>query len=132
MRIVKFENFDLARIQKLVDKHLGKTKLNSGFVFLNENKILEYCILVEEKNNQIKIDWIHAISGYGTNFLKRIERSLFSKYSQINLNVSIYPSEDQEVVKRRINFYIKINYRVHHIKYRKKYGPLLQIFKKKK
>lgn len=56
MRIVKFENFDLARIQKLVDKHLGKTKLNSGFVFLNENKILEYCILVEEKNNQIKID----------------------------------------------------------------------------
>ena len=38
MKIVKLENFDLTRIQKLVEKHLGKTELNKGFV-LNENKI---------------------------------------------------------------------------------------------
>ena len=130
MRIVKFQNFDLTKIKKLVEKHLGETKLDLGYVFIKENSILGYCILLEEKDNQIKIDWIYAKKGYGTDFLKRIERTLLPKYSQINLNVSIDPTEDQEVVKRRINFYIKNNYRVCDIKFRKKYGPLLKMFKK--
>ena len=40
MKIVKFKNFDLTRIQNL--KTLGKTELIK--VLLNENKILGYCI----------------------------------------------------------------------------------------
>ena len=131
MKIVRFQNFDLTKIKKLVERDLGETKLDLGYVFINEKNILGYCILLEEKDNQIKIDWIYAKKGYGTDFLKRIERTLLPKYSQINLNVSIDPNEDQEVVKRRINFYIKNNYRVCDIKFRKKYGPLLQMFKKK-
>ena len=119
MKIVRFQNFDLTKIKKLVERDLGETKLDLGYVFINEKNILGYCILLEEKDNQIKIDWIYAKKGYGTDFLKRIERILLPKYSQINLNVSIDPTEDQEVVKRRINFYIKNDYRVYDIKFRK-------------
>ena len=57
MRIVNFKNFDLSKIQKLVETQLGTTKLDLGYVFLNDKqKILGYCILLEEENKQIKID----------------------------------------------------------------------------
>ena len=128
---VNFKNFDLSKIQKLVETQLGTTKLDLGYVFLNDKqKILGYCILLEEENKQIKIDWIYAISGYGTDFLKRLERTLLPKYSKIILNVSIDPNENKEIVKRRINFYIKNNYRVYDITFRKKYGPLLKMCNK--
>lgn len=131
MKIVNFNNFDLSEINKLVESHIGNTKLDKGYVYVDNNfKIFGYCILQEDKTN-IKIDWIYAKKGYGTDFLQRVERALFKKYSKIILKVSIDPNEKDELVIRRINFYIKNNYRVFDIKYRKKYGPLLSMYKNK-
>ena len=130
MRIVKFKNFNTNKLKKLVKNHLGNTDLKQGYVLLDNNNIKGYTILLpQEKSNIIKIDWIYAEPGYGTLFLKRVENSLFKNYNKIILNVSIDPNEDKNTVMRRINFYIKNNYRVYDIKYRKKYGPLLNMYK---
>ncbi len=132
MKIIDFNNFDLSKINKLVESHLGNTKLDKGYVYVDENlKIFGYCILQEDDIN-IKIDWIYAKKGHGTDFLQRVERALFRNYSKIILKVSIDPTEKNESVIRRINFYIKNNYRVVDIKYRKKYGPLLSMCKNKR
>ena len=131
MKIINFNNFDLSKINKLVKSHLGNSKLDKGYVYVDKNcKIFGYCILQKDDIN-IKIDWIYAKKGHGTDFLQRVERALFKKYSKIILNVSIDPNERDELVIRRINFYIKNNYRVSNIKYRKKHGPLLHMYKKK-
>jgi len=131
MKIINFNNFDLSKINKLVKSHLGNSKLDKGYVYVDKNlKIFGYCIL-QEDNINIKIDWIYAEKGHGTDFLQRVERALFKKYPKIILNVSIDPNEIKESVMRRINFYIKNNYRVFDIKYRKKYGPLLSMYKNK-
>ena len=135
MKIVHFNNFNVIKIHKLVSIHLGKSyleKLENGFVFIdNKNKIFGYCILKNDNKNII-IDWIWTKKGFGTDFLYRIEKSLFKKYTQINLNISIDPNEKKETVMRRINFYIKNNYREIDIIYRKKNGTLLKMFKIKK
>ena len=129
MKIVNFNHFDLSKINKLVRTHLGKYELNKGYVFVDDKfKIFGYCTLKEDNGN-IKIDWIYAKGGYGTKFLRRIERSLFRKYSKIILNLSIDPTEYKATVMRRINFYIKNDYRVFDIIYRKKHGPLLTMIK---
>ena len=131
MKIIDFNNFDLSKITKLVESHLGKTKLDKGYVYVDKNlKIFGYCIL-QEDNINIKIDWIYAKKGHGTDFLQRVERALFKKYSKIILKVSIDPNENKDSVIRRINFYIKNNYRVFDIEYRKKYGPLFSMYKTK-
>jgi len=131
MKIINFNNFDLSKINKLVKSHLGNSKLDKGYVYVDKNcKIFGYCILQKDDIN-IKIDWIYAKKGHGTDFLQRVERASFKKYSKIILNVSIDPNERDELVIRRINFYIKNNYRVSNIKYRKKHGPLLHMYKKK-
>ena len=131
MKIIDFNNFDLSKINKLVESHLGNTKLDKGYVYVDKNlKIFGYCLLQEDDIN-IKIDWIYAKEGHGTDFLQRVERALFKKYSKIILKVSIDPNEKQDSVIRRINFYIKNNYRVFDIEYRKKYGPLFSMYKTK-
>ena len=131
MKIINFDNFDLSKINKLVKSHLGNQKLDKGYVFVDNNyKVIGYCILIEENKN-IKIDWIYSQHGYGTDFLHRLERSLFKKYSKIILNCSIDPNENKDSVMRRINFYIKNNYRVYDITFRKKFGPLLSMHKDK-
>ena len=61
--------------------------------------------------------------------VKELEKKLSQKYDLILLNVSIDPNELESTVIRRINFYIKNNYRVYDIVYRKKYGPLLKMKK---
>jgi hypothetical protein len=130
MRLVNFKNYDVSKLDKLVQLHLGKTKLKNGYVFLDDkSKIIGYTILIPSKNT-IKIDWIYSKKGFGTKFLKRLEKILFKKYNKIILNVSIDPNEKKETVLRRINFYIKNNYRVSDIKFRKKHGPLLLMYKK--
>jgi hypothetical protein len=130
MRIIHFNHFaDLSEISKLAKKHLGNVVLENGYVFTNGDEILGYCIL--EISENVKIDWIYAKKGFGTEFLKRIERVLFGKYDKIILNVSIDPNEKKETVMRRMNFYIKNNYRVADITFRKKYGPLLHMYKTK-
>ena len=131
MKIINFNNFDLSKINRLVKLHLGNIKLDKGYVYVNKNmEVLGYCLL-KDKGKTIKIDWIYAKKGHGTDFIKRLERALFKKYSKIILHVSIDPNEQKKTVIRRINFYIKNNYRVSDIKYRKKYGPELTMFKNK-
>jgi len=129
MKIINFKNFDLSKI-----KNPDKYELKNGYVFVDKKStILGYCLL-KENNKNIQIDWIYSKKGYGTDFLKRLERTLFKKYSKITLNLSIDPIEyksDKNVVMRRINFYIKNNYRVFNIKFRKKHGPLLKMYKNK-
>ena len=129
MKIINFKNFDLSKI-----KNPDKYELKNGYVFVDKKStILGYCLL-KENNKNIQIDWIYSKKGYGTDFLKRLERTLFKKYSKITLNLSIDPIEyksDKNVVMRRINFYIKNNYRVFDIKFRKKHGPLLKMYKNK-
>lgn len=129
MKIINFNNFDPSKINKLVESHLGNSKLDKGYVYIDKNFKIFWCCILQEDN--IKIDWIYAKKGHGTDFLQRVERALFKKYSKIILKVSIDPNEKDESVIRRINFYIKNNYRVFHIKYRKKYGPLLSMYKNK-
>ena len=130
MRLLSFSRYDTTKLDKLIKSHLGKIEINDGYVFLDDSqKILGYCILIP-KQTYIVIDWIYATQGFGTIFIKRLEKILLKKYSEIRLNVSIDQNEKKETVIRRINFYIKNNYRVYDITFRKKYGPLLQMYKK--
>lgn len=132
MRIIQFKNFNTDKILKKVKNDIGNSNLKLGYVLLDKEQIKGYCILLPTlKNNNIKIDWIKADPGYGTPFLKRVEKALFKKYNKIILNVSIDPNERKNTVMRRINFYIKNSYRVYDITYRNKYGPLLHMSKNK-
>jgi len=47
----------------------------------------------------------------------------------ILLEISIDPTENLDIVKKRINFYITLQYKVYDIKFRPKYGPLLYMKK---
>ena len=63
--------------------------------------------------------------------MERLERKFKKdKYSNIMLNLSIDPTENIDIVMKRINFYISLQYKVYDIKFRKKYGPLLYLKKK--
>ncbi len=84
----------------------------------------------DDKSNTIKIDWIVAKEGYGTQLLSKLETKwLNDGVNNIILKVSIDPTEDKNIVMRRLNFYIKFNYRVKDIEFREKYGPLLTMHK---
>ena len=129
MKIIHFKDFDISRLKRYISLH-GYNNFNNGYVFIDDNdKILGYCILHILTNKNIKLDWIYAKKGFGTNFLKRIERILSKKYNKILLYVSIDQNERKQTVKRRINFYIKNNYRVLNINY-KKNGVEFKMFKK--
>lgn len=132
MIIVKLNSKNIEFISDLIYDHLGGTKLDQGYILYESGKIKGYALLDHKSKTEIKIDWIYADPGYGTQFLKRIERSLFKKYKKILLNVSLDPNENKNTVMRRMNFYIKNNYRVFDITYRKKYGSLLHMIKIKK
>lgn len=133
MRLVDINKYKTNKtLLKLIKEHLDETKVHPhGYVFLDGNRIKGYTLLQELKGNQIHIDWIWAKHGHGTDFLKRLETALFKKYKKIILKVSIDPTEKKDTVKRRINFYIKNNYRVEDVKYKKDLGPLLTMYKKK-
>lgn len=102
------------------------SEIKDSYVYIYKKKIIGYVFLI---NN--KIDWIYSKKGYGTDFLKKIEKAIFKKYNKIVFNVSIEPNEKKETVLRRINFYIKNGYCVGNVKFRKKYGTLFIMFKKK-
>lgn len=125
MRLINLDNYNNPKLKKMMNND-GYETYSNGYVFVDKKEILGYVLL---KKNMI--DWIHAKPGYGTELLKRVERILFKKYSKIILKLSIDPTELKSTVLRRINFYIKNKYRVSDIKFRKKYGPIMTMFKKK-
>jgi hypothetical protein len=92
------------------------------------DQLLGYAVY-STKSRVIKIDCIYA-PGHGKALMAKLE----AKYKRqsmkkIILNVSIDPTERQEKVMKRINYYIGLKYRVYDITYRPKYGPLLHMEK---
>ena len=132
MKLVPFEKIaNLNEIKKISMDQLGSKKIGKfGFGFYKRTKLLGYTILKKgDQPKSVKVDWIYAIADYGSKFIKKLEKKLSQKYDLILLNVCIDPNELESTVIRRINFYIKNNYRVYDIVYRKKYGPLLKMKK---
>jgi hypothetical protein len=112
-------------LKRLVKRHLNLDAIRgNGWVLFDNDRIIAYCML---RNN--RIDWIWAQAGHGTPFLRRIERLLSRDYDSIVMSVSIDPTESKSTVLRRLNFYIKNDYRVVDVKYRATHGPLLSMKK---
>lgn len=137
MKITKFINLskdNFNKIKKLIIIHFDKNyKINNGYVLIDDfDKIIGYCLFTENnEKNFIKIDWIYSNKGFGSEFLSRLERSFFKKYNKIILTCSIDPNEKKETVLRRINFYIKNNYKVYDYNFRDKFGVSLLMIKNK-
>lgn len=127
----------LDKLHKYIKKHLGDTiDLNNlnGYLLLVNNILKGYALYKEIDSNTVKVEWIYAEDNLGTILLKQIEKKFSKNYDKIILNVSIDPLEQKNTVMRRLNFYIKNDYRVYDIIFRKKYGPLflmIKIFNKK-
>ncbi len=52
MKIINFNRFDVSKLNKLVKSHLSNTKLDKGYVYVdNDFKIFGYCILLEDDIN---------------------------------------------------------------------------------
>lgn len=129
MRLVSIKNYKSRHLNSMIKIHLGNVSINDGYVYIDDDKkIYGYCILNNKKRHTV-IEWIYAKKGFGTEFLKRIEKRIYMNTNKIILQVSIDPNEKKETVIRRLNFYIKNRYRIFDIEYRKKYGPLLSMFK---
>lgn len=136
MKLKHFQDLDsdqMNEINELSLEHLGKditTKNSKTDVFAYVDEIDE---IYEIKGYAIldsnKIDWIYAVQGYGTPFLKDLEKHIFKSHKKVVLNVSVDPTEDKTTVIRRLNFYIKNDYRIYDIEFRKKNGPLFKMHK---
>jgi hypothetical protein len=99
-----------------------------GFAWIDPSgKLMAYCLLQYDPA-KIVIDWIYAKPGAGTQFLKKIETKLFQTHKRIELFLSMDRGERDQTVLRRLNFYIKNQYRAQSIKYRP-IGPLLTMVK---
>lgn len=133
-KIINLSKSNFNKIKKLIKIQLDESyQINNGYVLINDfNKILGYCLYTEDNNKHfIKIDWIYSNKGFGSELLSRLERSFFKKYNKIILCCSIGTNEKKETVLRRINFYIKNNYRVTNFNFRDKYDVSLEMTKNK-
>lgn len=118
MKLIPVQKFP-SKVQRLAHKHgYNFDEYEYGWAQINHNGELQAYCLANKEQNHIVIDWIWAKKGKGTPFLKLVERRLFKISPKIELLVSIDKHELQKTVQRRINFYIKNQYRVSHIKYR--------------
>ena len=98
--------------------------------WIDGKKTIAYAFITQKTTTKAYIEWIWATRGNGTAFLKVIQSKLRrAGFSTIELHVSIDPNERQQTVLRRINFYIKNNYRVTDITFRPKNGPLFTMVK---
>ena len=115
------------------DQVKDKIKTKDLLVGINENNdIIGYSEYeYNDKTNTISINWIVAKKDHGTPLLSELEKKwLNDGVKNIMLKVSIDPNENKNTVMRRLNFYIKFNYRVKDIEFREKYGPLLSMYKR--
>ena len=115
----KMLNYDL----KITDKYIVK-------VFYDNDICIGYIIYYIDVN-KVTISWIYGPK-YGKKIMKKME-TIFKKnnINEILLNVSIDPTENKNNVMRRLNFYIGLQYKVYDIKFRRKFGPLFFMHKKK-
>ena len=91
-----------------------------------ETKPIAYT-LFNIDNNRVYIDWIYSKKGYGTIFMNKLIKIFRQNADKIELSVSIDPNEKRDRVMRRINFYIKNNFRVFDIVYRGENGVSLSM-----
>jgi hypothetical protein len=125
----KYNNENI--INKLYKKHFNETLIINDKIIYNlyDNKNIVGYVIYKIKNADIYLDWIYA-PNYGKIFMKKLERKFKKeKYNNILLNVSIDPTENINIVMKRINFYISLQYKVYNIQFREKYGPLLYMKK---
>jgi hypothetical protein len=118
-------------------KTLTSEKLLPGSTYIcladNEKFIGYVCFHVNP--DVLFLDWIYApnhgieVMNHVIDFAANIHQTSLNSNSvkEILLNISIDPTEKDTVVMKRLNFYIKCNFRVYEIKYRKTYGPLLMM-----
>ena len=106
-----------------------KSSLKNFYVLVDDANSVNVNILgyvnVELIKNTLKIIWIYG-PGYGKMIMANIEHHFKQKkVKKIVLNCSVDPTEKKETVLRRLNFYIKMQYRVTNITFRDKHGLLL-------
>ena len=101
------------------------------FHYNKNNKFIGYtCLSIDKK--KLVVDWIYAPKN-GIDVMNSVLElaCIFDKeirrIDEMILKVSIDPTEKKDTVMKRINFYIKCNFRVYDIQFRKKYGPLLSM-----
>jgi len=129
ININKANQIVLTKLKKLCKLQLGKDLFNfEGYVKIQQESILGY-LLYTMDNDTVKIHWIYAKPGHGSELLTKVEGQLRKYYKRVILNLSIDQQELKSHVMRRINFYIKNNYRVYNIIYRKQFGVELQMEK---
>lgn len=129
MKIIPVSKFP-SQVQRLAHKHgYNFDEYEYGWAQVGRKSLEAYC-LCKEYPKYMEIDWIWARPGKGTKFLKLIERRLFKLKPEIRLLVSIDKGERDQTVIRRMNFYIKNQYRVQKIEYRKS-GVMFYMLKKK-
>jgi hypothetical protein len=99
------------------------------FHYSDKNKFIGYtCMSIDKK--KLIVDWIYAPKN-GIEVMNSVLQLAFIFDKEIQpidemiLKVSIDPTEKKDTVMKRVNFYIKCNFRVYDIQFRKKYGPLL-------
>ena len=134
MSLHKLNNVDITIQTKILEHYTILTgeksfPLNSKvYIYGSPNKSKGYIVFTI--NNKIcKIEWIYAPK-YGKILMKKIVRIMKKrKIKKIILYCSIDPTEDTNIVMKRLNFYIGLQYRVKNIIYRSKYGPLLYLEK---
>ena len=129
MPLVSIESWS-ASTKRLAKRHGFKWETyTNGFAWMDTSgKLKAYCLL-DYSPDRVLIDWIYAKPGSGTPFLKKIEQKIFQTHERVELLVSIDRAERDQTVLRRLNFYIKNQYRAEKIKYRQT-GPLLTMVKR--
>lgn len=83
----------------------------------DDDKLVGYVTYRYVSAEVVMIEMIYTI-GYGMEVMRRLEKKFKKQgYRIITLDVPIKNNQSQEFVKRRMNFYIKLNYRVSHVVY---------------
>ena len=122
-------NEEIQRYIKSIAKRAGvnvKDDMECYLMVDNNTNPLAYT-LFNVNDRTVIIDWIYAKHGYGTIFFKKLTKIFRRSADKIELKVSIDPNERKEKVIRRMNFYIKNNFRVFDIKYRDQSGPIFSM-----
>ena len=120
-------------IDKLYKKQFNlELKPNDKIIinaFYDNDKFVGYTICEKIDNKIIKIHWIYGPT-FGKQIMKKLENKFKKdKYDIILLNISVDPTEDKNIVMKRINFYIGLQYKKYDIKFRKTFGPLFYMKK---
>ena len=135
MRLITEDSKEFEKLTKIHriltgDKFLPVTSPSMTYYHTDDNgEMIGYTCLKLIKTT-LELNWIYAPE-YGVEVMNDVI-SLANKKNKIKtliLKISVDPTEKKESVMRRINFYVKCNFRVYDIVFRKKFGPLMYMKK---